>query len=77
MDTIEIRKKIHEYIDQADDRFLTLITGMIEADKSNDWWDELHPNLKATLERALQQSERGEGRQHDEVMNEIKSKYLK
>lgn len=53
------KKKIHEYVDQADDRFLTLITGMIEADKSGDWWDELHPNLKVSLDRALEQSKKG------------------
>ncbi len=77
MDTLEIRKRIHEYVDQADDRFLSLITGMIEADKSSDCWDELHPNLKASLDRAFDQSKKGEGRPHNEVMSEIKSKYLK
>jgi predicted transcriptional regulator len=75
MDSTHIRKRIHEYVDQADDRFLTLVNGMIEADKEQDWWDDLHPNLKASIDRALAQSERGEGRPHEEVMAEIRAKY--
>jgi len=75
MNTTQIRQKIHDYVDQADDRLLTLINGMIEADKDQDWWDDLNPNLQASIDRALAQSERGEGRPHEEVMNEIRAKY--
>ncbi len=75
MNTTQIRQKIHDYVDQADDRLLTLINGMIEADKDQDWWDDLHPNLQASIDRALAQSERGEGRPHEEVMSEIRAKY--
>lgn len=77
MDTTIVRKKIHEYVDRADDRFLTLVNGMIEADNDLDWWDDLHPHLQASIDRALAQSERGEGRPHKEVMNEVRTKYLK
>ena len=75
MDSTQIRQRIHEYVDQADDRFLTLVNGMIEADKDQDWWDDLHPNLQASIDRALAQSEKGEGRPHKEVMAEIRAKY--
>ena len=75
MNTTQIRQKIHDYVDQADDRLLTLINGMIEADKDQDWWDDLNPNLQASIDRALVQSERGEGRPHEEVMSEIRAKY--
>ena len=77
MNTTQMRQKIHDYVDQADDRLLTLINGMIEADRSQDWWDDLHPNLQASIDRSLTQSERGEGRPHQEVMGEIRAKYLK
>jgi len=77
MNTTQIRQKIHEYVDQADNRFLTLINGMVEADKDQDWWDDLHPNLQASIDRALSQSERSEGRPDKEVMSEVKEKYLK
>ena len=77
MNNTQIKQKIHEYVDQADDRFLTLIHGMIEADKNQDWWNNLPPNLQASIERAIDQSEKGEGRPHKEVMAEIRAKYQK
>jgi hypothetical protein len=77
MNSTQLRQRIHEYIDQADDRFLALINGMINADKEQDWWDDLHPNLQASIDRALSQSERGEGRPHEEVMGELRAKYQK
>lgn len=32
MDNFQVKQRIHDYIDQADDRFLTLINGMVEAE---------------------------------------------
>jgi hypothetical protein len=77
MDISALRKRIHEYVDQADGRLLTLINGMIEADKKQDWWDDLDPRLQASIDRALVQSESGEGRPHEEVMSELNEKYLR
>lgn len=77
MNAAHVRQKIHDYVDKADDRFLSLVYGMIEADSSNDWWEDLHPNLQASINRAIDQSERGEGRAHGEVMGEMRAKYLK
>ncbi|REE05635.1 hypothetical protein [Marinoscillum furvescens] len=77
MNSTQIRQKIHEYVDQADDRFLTLINAMIDADKDQDWWDDLHPNLQASINKAIAQSEREEGRPHAVVMSEIRAKYQK
>ena len=77
MNSTQKRQRIHESVDQADDRFLTLINGMIDADKGQDWWDDLHPNLQSAIDRALEQSERGECRPHEEVMAEFRAKYQK
>jgi hypothetical protein len=35
MNTIQIRQKIHDFVDQADDRLLNMIHSLIEADASN------------------------------------------
>ena len=77
MDKVEIRQRIHNYVDQADDRFLTLVNGMIDADIEQDWWDNATPDLQASINRAIDQSEKGEGRPHEKVMEEIRLKYLK
>ena len=34
MDATRIREEIHEYLQNADDRFLTLIHGMVKADQA-------------------------------------------
>jgi len=77
MDSDQIKHRIHEYVDQADERFLTLVNGMIDADISQDWWDGLHPNLQESIDRAVIQSDRGEGRPHEEVIADLKAKYQK
>lgn len=35
MNTVQVRQRIHEYIDKADDRFLNLVHSMIEADETS------------------------------------------
>ena len=77
MNTAQKRQRIHEYVDQADDRLLTIINGIIDADQGHDWWDDLNPDLKASIDRALDQSQKGEGRSHEEVMLELRAKYEK
>ncbi len=32
MTTVQLKEKIHQYIDKADDRFIQLIYGMMQAD---------------------------------------------
>jgi cob(I)alamin adenosyltransferase len=42
METVEIKKQLHEYIEVADDRLLHLIYGMIVADKKDYEIPEWH-----------------------------------
>lgn len=37
MSTAQIRELLHEYINQADERFIQLVYGMIQADKSKGY----------------------------------------
>ncbi|WP_421977048.1 hypothetical protein [Roseivirga seohaensis] len=77
MNSIQIKQRIHDYIDQANERFLMLVNEMIDADKNQDWWDDLDPNIQASIDRAIAQSEQGKGRPHSEVMSEIRGKHQK
>ncbi|WP_323758578.1 hypothetical protein [Roseivirga sp.] len=54
-----------------------LVNEMIDAYKKQDWWDDLDPNIQASIDRALAQSEEGKGRPHYEVMSEIRAKHQK
>ena len=44
-------------------------------DFSNEEEEEMHPILAQLLEKALEQSEQGLGRPHEEVWAEMKAKY--
>ncbi len=55
MNTLEIKKELHEYIDEADDRLLALIYGMIAADKLNLYIPDWHQKI---VEERLEEYER-------------------
>lgn len=51
MKTSIVRKEIHEYVDKADDRFLTLVHSMVQAEKRNRSQSE-NPLKKEMIKRA-------------------------
>jgi len=53
MDNIAIRKEIHQYIDEADERFLNLIYGMIKADREEVYLDEISSEEIQLIEERL------------------------
>ncbi len=66
MNTLQKRQKIHDYVDQADDRFLNLVHSMIEADTTNiagyrpDGSSISKENLSNRARMSMQQIEEGE-----------------
>lgn len=75
MNLANMRKKIHEFVEEADERHLLLISGMIENNQDTDWWDDLDPNIQASIEKALLESKNGLGKPTEEVMRNIREKY--
>jgi len=65
--TEALRRKVKKYIDSADDMSLRRVNAILEIDQ-RDFWDTLPDYVKNDVEEALQQSERGEGKPHEEVM---------
>ena len=51
MDSTAIRKEIHQYIDKADERFLSLVYGMIQADQTEDEYELSESEIKMLEER--------------------------
>lgn len=51
MDSTEIRKEIHQYIDGADERFLNLVYGMIQADQTENEYELSESEIKMLEER--------------------------
>jgi len=41
MSTNEMRRKAKKYIDEADDKVVKMVYTMLEAEREDDWWDDL------------------------------------
>ena len=63
-----LRKQVKKYIETADETSLRRVQAILEIDLQEDFWDGLPGHVKDDVEEALLQSERGEGKSHDEVM---------
>jgi len=64
------RKEIAQQLERVNDiRLLKAIRNLIEFGLSKD------VELEKSIDRGLQQSEKGEGREHQEVMKELRSRF--
>jgi len=59
MGTPQIRELLHEYINQADERFIKLVFGMMQAD-IKEYDDQLSVRQQEELDRRLEKYENGE-----------------
>jgi hypothetical protein len=66
--TEALRRQVKKYIDNADESSLRRVQAILEIDQQSDFWDALPEYVKADVEEAIKQSERGEGKAHDKVM---------
>ena len=63
-----MRKKVKKYIDEADDHVVKMVFSMLEADREDDWWDDLPPEVKKSILKAEKQLKEGKGIPHEVVM---------
>jgi hypothetical protein len=75
MSNSEMRKKIKKYIDEADDHVVKMVYSMLEADRGDDWWDDLPATVQKGILRAEKQLSEGKGMPHEVVMKKY-SKWL-
>jgi putative addiction module component (TIGR02574 family) len=73
--TIEIRKRIHEYIDHADERMLRIFNAIITTEETEE--DGLSAEYKAILDLRLQEHRKNPttGKSWEEVKQELKKEY--
>jgi hypothetical protein len=55
-----MRQQVKKYIDTADVKVVKMMHAMLEVDADNDWWDTMPDNVKADVEAALTESEKGQ-----------------
>ena len=73
---IELKQRIAEKIIQSDDDFLLNEIKSLVGLSDNDFWNDLPAQVKSAINEAKGQLDRGEGIPHDDVMTEMKSRFL-
>ena len=73
MEETEIRKKLHNYIDQLDGPFLRALYAMIREYSKGEI--ELSDSEKKAVDEGLADIEKGDVHNHEEVMEKLKKEY--
>jgi hypothetical protein len=76
MDASTKFKMVEKIITSEDDALLEEVKSLLGLSE-HDFWDDLSDSARASVQRGLEQSNRGETRPHEEVMAEIKARLLK
>ena len=68
MGSAEMRRKVKEFIDEADDHVVKMVYSLLEADRKDDWWQELPDSVRKEILRAEKDLKEGKGVPHEAVM---------
>lgn len=63
----QMRNEVKKYIDSADEKVVKMVHAMLEVDAEADWWDTMPDTVKADVETAIKQADKGELISHLEV----------
>lgn len=69
-ETEELKQSIIQALDQADEKTLRMIQAILQVHLEHDFWYDLPEEVKNDVEEAIKESDRGEGKTHEEVMKE-------
>ena len=76
MDTIQLRRRIKKFIDEANEKELQMIYRMFEVEKECDWWDELPEEVQQEIDLSAQEAEQGKAIPHEQVIKKY-AKWLR
>jgi hypothetical protein len=72
-----LRQQVKKYIDTADVKVVKMMHAMLEVDADNNWWDTMPDKVKADMEIALAESEKGQVIPHAEIQKRYKKWIVK
>lgn len=72
MSIASLKKEVKKNIDKADERVLKMVNAMLLADQEDDWYDELPEEVKASIEKGLDDIKNGRVVSHENVMKKYK-----
>ncbi len=55
-----LRQQVKQFVDQASEKELEMVYHLLEAGKTNDWWDEIMPAYKEAIDKGIQQRDNGQ-----------------
>ncbi len=67
-----MRQEVKKYIDTADEKVVKMMHAMLEVDADNDWWSSMPDNIRADVEAALIESEKGKVIPHSDIQKQYK-----
>jgi hypothetical protein len=73
----QMRQEVKKYIDTADVKVVKMMHAMLEVDADCDWWDAMPDKVKAEVEVALTESEKGQVTPHAEIQKRYKKWIVK
>jgi hypothetical protein len=77
MSTAEINKKKLDLIawinKLSDENIIEFLDGLKKSKSKDDWWDELTENQKQTLQKGIEEIEKGETIQSNKFWRELKN----
>lgn len=76
MENNEKNSLIKKLIDTEEDAILDQVKVILGVD-TKDFWNELPEHVKESVNQAKEELKKGQGIGHDNVMAEIKNKFLK
>jgi hypothetical protein len=69
---INLAKKI---LSTQDEDLLLEINKIIQAQREDDWWDQLPKEVQDSISEGIQDVEKGKLYSHDQIIQEAKQKY--
>jgi predicted transcriptional regulator len=73
----QMRKEVKKYIDTADEKVVKMVHAMLEVDANADWWEAMPDNVKADVEEAIKQADKGNTITHEEVKKKYSQWFTK
>jgi len=76
MDIAQKNKIVEKIMQSEDDTLLNEIDSLLSTSQY-DFWPDLPAQVKQSIEKAKEQLDRGEGIPHEQIMAEIRERFLK
>jgi predicted transcriptional regulator len=76
MDLVSKYDLIEKIVKTDNEILLQQVKHLLEEEEAESW-EDLDPELKASIKRGLKQADNGEVTPHKKVMKEMRKKYLK